>query len=210
MAVEIAKRISASDFSSIAEIIRAARARLPKVAWDHASAAAETETSPETREALREAAAGTRDAMRRLRTLLVEIHPPNLRASGLEAALDDLLAPLRTRGLRTTLGIDADVGLGEADERLVYRAAAEAIRNVDRHAEATSVDVSLRAGAHTVRLEVVDDGVGFSEAQRERRRDEGHVGLSLLEELAARAGATLVVGSTPGAGTTFALEVPRR
>jgi two-component system nitrate/nitrite sensor histidine kinase NarX len=61
-----------------------------------------------------------------------------------------------------------------------------------------------------VRLEVVDDGVGFTPAQRADRRDDGHVGLSLLEELAARAGAAVEVRSTPGAGTTFALEVPRR
>lgn len=174
------------------------------------SAAAEAETSPATRATLRDAAAGTRAAMRRLRSLLVEIHPPNLRASGLEAALDDLLAPLRTRGLETALSIDPEHRLDEADERLVYRAAAEALRNVDRHARATRVDVGLRADDGAVRLEVVDDGVGFSAEERERRREEGHVGLSLLEGLAEHAGAILEVRSTPGTGTTFALEVPRR
>ncbi len=59
-------------------------------------------------------------------------------------------------------------------------------------------------------LEVVDDGAGFTPEQRERRRAEGHVGLSLLEEQAASAGGELHVRSTPGAGTTFALELPRR
>jgi signal transduction histidine kinase len=174
------------------------------------SAAAETETSPATRETLREAAAGTRDAMRRLRTLLVEIHPPNLRASGLQAALDDLLAPLRTRGLRTGLSIDPDCRLSGDDERLVYRAAAEALRNVERHAKATSVEIALRSEGGRLRLEVADDGVGFSPEHRDRRREEGHVGLTLLEGLAEHEGASLDVRSTPGAGTTFALEVPRR
>jgi signal transduction histidine kinase len=173
------------------------------------SAAAEQGGSPETRETLRDAAAGTRDAMRRLRTLLVEIHPPNLRASGLEAALDDLLAPLRTRGIGTTLVIDPDAALGEEDERLVYRAAAEALRNVERHAQASRVEVSLRPADGAVRLEVADDGIGFSPEERGRRREEGHVGLSLLEELASHGGATVEVRSAPGAGTTFALEVPR-
>ena len=59
-------------------------------------------------------------------------------------------------------------------------------------------------------LEVVDDGVGFTTERRAERRDDGHVGLSLLEELAARADADVEVRSAPGAGTTFALEVPRR
>ena len=37
------------------------------------------------------------------------------------------------------------------------------------------------------RLVVRDDGAGFSHEERERRREEGHVGLSLLEELASAA-----------------------
>ena len=174
------------------------------------SAAAEQDASPEVRQALRDAAAGTREAMRRLRTLLVEIHPPNLRASGIDAALADLLAPLRARGLVTELDVEPGVTLGEEDERLVYRAAAEALRNVDRHARATRVAVALRESGTTVRLEVVDDGAGFAAEERSRRRDDGHVGLALLEDLAGRAGATVAVRSTPGAGTTFALEMPRR
>ncbi len=174
------------------------------------SAAAQGEGSAETREMLAGAATGTRNALRQLRSLLVEIHPPNLRASGLEAALADLLAPLRARGVRTELAVDADTRLTGEDERLAYRAAAEALRNVERHAAASAVAVRVRAEGDMVRLEVTDDGVGFTPAERERRREEAHVGLSLLEELAAGAGATLDVRSTPGAGTTVALELPRR
>ena len=118
-------------------------------------------------------------------------------------------APARGRSRGRALG-RARAELSEADERLVYRAAAEALRNVDRHARATRVSVALRTAGDAVRLEVVDDGVGFTTERRAERRDDGHVGLSLLEELAARAGADVEVRSTPGAGTTFALEVPRR
>ena len=172
------------------------------------SAAAQTEGSPGARETLRQAAAGTRDSMRRLRSLLVEIHPPNLRASGLEAALADLLAPLQARGAETSLTVDPALGLDEDAERIVYRAAAEALRNVERHADANRVAVAVEERDEGVRLVVVDDGVGFGPGDRERRREEGHVGLSLLEELAARAGGRLAVRSAPGDGTTFELELP--
>jgi len=172
------------------------------------SAAAETEGSAAARETLRQAAAGTRDSMRRLRSLLVEIHPPNLRASGLEAALADLLAPLRARGAETSLTVDPELGLDEEAERTVYRAAAEALRNVERHAGANRVAVAVEDRDEGVRLTVVDDGVGFGPGDRERRREEGHVGLSLLEELAERAGGRLAVRSAPGDGTTFELELP--
>ena len=172
------------------------------------SAAAQTEGSADARETLRQAAAGTRDSMRRLRSLLVEIHPPNLRASGLEAALADLLAPLRARGAETSLTVDPALGLDEGAERIVYRAAAEALRNVERHADANRVDVAVEGRDDGVRLVVTDDGVGFGPGDRERRREEGHVGLSLLEELAERAGGRLAVRSAPGDGTTFELELP--
>ena len=69
------------------------------------SAAAQAEPSATTRGTLAAAAAGTRGAMRRLRSLLVEIHPPNLRASGLEAALDDAAARLRARGVDVVLDL---------------------------------------------------------------------------------------------------------
>ena len=174
------------------------------------SAAAERETSAATRATLRDAAAGTREAMRRLRTLLVEIHPPNLRATGLEPALRDLLAPLAASGVATSLIVDPEAELDDEGERLVYRAAAEALRNVQRHAAASRVDVSVRTINDGVRLEVADDGVGFTPGDRERRLAEGHVGLSLLEQLASSAGAVVEVRSSPGGGTCVALEVPRR
>ena len=58
------------------------------------------------------------------------------------------------------------------------------------------------------RLVVRDDGRGFDPTERARRADDGHVGLSLLEELVRQSGGTLSVRSQPGEGTTVELEVP--
>ena len=146
--------------------------------------------------------------MRRIRSLIVEIHPPNLRAAGLEAAVRDLLAPLHAHGVETDLTVADDVALPEDVELLFYRAAGEALRNAERHAGARRVQVDIGAENGRARLVVRDDGAGFAVEDRERRRAEGHVGLTLLEELAARAGGTLRVESQPGAGTTFTLEAP--
>ena len=77
-----------------------------------------------------------------------------------------------------------------------------------RHAAASKVSIRVSCDNGLARLTVVDDGAGFTAAQREQSRAEGHVGLALLEELAARQGGRLDVGSAPGAGTTFVLEVP--
>lgn len=172
------------------------------------SAVADRAAPPELGGTLREAAGRTRDAIRRLRTLLVEIHPPNLRTAGLEAALADLLAPLRAAGIETSLDVPEELEVSPDTELLLFRAAGEAIRNVVRHAGARRVSVCVAGADGRVRLEVEDDGSGFDAEERERRRGEGHVGLSLLEELAASRGGRLAVRSAPGEGTSFELEVP--
>ena len=55
---------------------------------------------------------------------------------------------------------------------------------------------------------MTDDGRGFDAAQRADRAQEGHVGLTLLEDLVGQRGGTLVVRSSPGEGTTVEMEVP--
>ena len=175
-----------------------------------AADSADAGVSPEVRSTLREAAVGTRESMRRLRSLIVEIHPPNLLASGLEAALRDLVSPLPSRGIRVSLDVAEDLALDDETELLLYRAASEAIRNVERHAAASNASVTVGGENGRARLEIVDDGAGFTGAERERSRSEGHVGLSLLEELASRMDGTLDVSSEPGRGTSFTLEVPAR
>ena len=79
---------------------------------------------------------------------------------------------------------------------------------MQKHARARSVSVRVERTGERVRLEVTDDGAGVADEERARRRAEGHVGLSLLDELAAAAGGRLQVRSAPGSGTTFSMELP--
>jgi signal transduction histidine kinase len=161
--------------------------------------------------ALRASMATLRQGVRDLRTLLVEIHPPSLESAGLEAALSDLLSPLRAEGIATALHVDDRATVGSNGDALVYRVAREALRNAQRYAEAESVRIEVtRPAPETTRLVVTDDGKGFSPDDRARRAEEGHVGLTLLESLVRQSNGTLAVRSNPGRGTTVELEVPVR
>jgi signal transduction histidine kinase len=182
---------------------------LAGISYSLSAVAEQADTSPPARirSTIRDAADATRDAMRSLRSVIVEIHPPNLHASGLEAALADVLAPLAAEGVQTQIDVSTE-SLPEDVERLFYRAAGEAVRNVRRHAGASNVSVNVSSANGVARLVVVDDGSGFTASDRGRSRAEGHVGLSLLEEIAARMGGRLDVVSAPGSGTSFQLEVP--
>ncbi|MEA2246528.1 MAG: two-component system, NarL family, sensor kinase [Solirubrobacteraceae bacterium] len=158
---------------------------------------------------LRDSMGRLRQGVRDLRTLLVEIHPPSLESTGLEAALNDLLSPLQSDGIETDLHVDDRATAGSTGDALVYRVAREALRNVQKYAGAESVRIEVtRPEAHTTRLVVEDDGRGFSPDERERRGEEGHVGLTLLEGLVQQSNGRLAVRSEPGRGTTVELEVP--
>jgi two-component system NarL family sensor kinase len=84
------------------------------------------------------------------------------------------------------------------------------VRNVVAYADASAVSVDVDVADSTARLVVADDGRGFGPETRERRRAEGHLGLSLVEELAQQAGGSLAVDSGDGEGTRVRLEVPLR
>ena len=177
------------------------------------AAAAETSrnvASAETQGALTDGINNVRHVIRQLRSLIVEIHPPNLRSEGLRAAITDLTAHLGTRGIRMTLEIDSDVAIGQDAEELCFRAAQEGIRNVIAHSEATAVTVRFaQEGAKAV-LTVEDNGQGFDPSGRAIAAKDGHVGLSLLGELANDMGGVLHIQSAPGEGCLVRLEVPWR
>ena len=172
-----------------------------------ASTRAATNGSRDLGVALNDAAADTRQSIRQLRSLLVEIHPPNIHSVGLHAALSGLLAPLAAHGVAVDL--DMDVGdLSPDVEVMLFRAAQEGLRNVDQHAGAGSVSVKVTRHEDRVVLEVSDDGRGFSAADRERRSAEGHMGLRLIGDLAADRGGRVEVESEPGNGTRLRLVAP--
>jgi signal transduction histidine kinase len=201
------RRIASDLHDGVVQDLAGVAFGLAPLADDAARRGADAEAA-----ALRESTGRLRQGIRSLRTLLVEIHPPSLESAGLEAALDDLLSPLAATGVATRLTVDDRAAAGSAADPLAYRVAREALRNVAAHAGATQVTVRVErdAAAGALHLTVVDDGRGFDAAQRARRAGEGHLGMTLLQELVAQAGGTLEVRSRAGAGTTVALEVPIR
>jgi two-component system NarL family sensor kinase len=171
-----------------------------------AAAAKSLHGEPAVAASLDRVAAGVRQSMRSLRSTLVEIYPPNLHTEGLAAALGDLLAPLPGSGLSTSLEVPDTLDLRREVAAIVFRVAQESVRNTQRHAGATVLTVKVATTLETVILTITDNGRGFDPRQGAK---EGHVGLRLLNDLAAEAGGTYSPKSAPGAGTTIRLEVPR-
>lgn len=145
--------------------------------------------------------------MRTLRSAIVGIYPPNLQRAGLPSALSDLVARLRPQGIDAELEVELGEGFGEQVDTLIYRVCQEALRNVEEHAGAQHLRVSVRRESDLAVVEVADDGRGIVPEELERARDEGHVGLEILDDLVCDAGGVLTTRSGDGGGTIVRLEV---
>jgi signal transduction histidine kinase len=150
-------------------------------------------------------------AIRSLRTLVVDIYPPDLGVKGMQGAFDDLAQPLRDAGV--DMRVEVDAGAASTDvatdvSAMLYRCARECLINVAKHAQAQQASVSLAAAGATLVLTVDDDGVGLPPTGIDRRR-EGHLGLRLLADAVAGMGGRLLAASGPLGGTRIVVELPR-
>jgi signal transduction histidine kinase len=89
----------------------------------------------------------------------------------------------------------------------VKRIVEEAVRNAWEHACATLIDILVVWGPRELRLSVLDDGSGISQAILESGRKD-HFGLLGMQERAERIGGALYISSRKSGGTEIALIVP--
>lgn len=159
---------------------------------------------PETRAA----ASSLRAAVSSLRTSMSAIRPAAPDRDGLHAALDDACARARAAGLTVRTDVPDVVDASPAALTAVVRFVREAVWNAAQHADARQVDVQVRADGTDLRVTVSDDGVGFDPAVLQGPPRTGHLGTTLLREVAEDTGGALVVRTAPGAGTAWELTVP--
>jgi len=149
-----------------------------------------------------------RESINRLRRLMFDLHPASLEHSGLAAALRDLLAREEEEtGLLSKLD---DTRIEDELPPLVrttaYRIASEALVNVRKHSEATSVSVLLESIRLGSRVTISDNGKGFNPVKAPAAG--GHLGLTGMRERARIAGGGFEVKSQPGGGTEVKFWLP--
>jgi signal transduction histidine kinase len=121
---------------------------------------------------------------------LVELAQAWSRRSQVAAEVETTGSPCRTRP-------DVDAA--------VFRIAQEALTNVEKHARATRVHLTLSYLDDVLLLDVADDGIGFRAAASPPPTSYGLVGMR--HRLALLSG-TLTVESAPGLGTTVNAAIP--
>ena len=135
-----------------------------------------------------------------LRDLARGIYPPLLADRGLPAALE---AQARKSPVPVTVHPDGVGRYRQEVESAVYFSCLEALNNIAKYAEASSVRIRLTHAAGELRFEVEDDGRGFDPAAAAHGS-----GLQGIADRLSALGGTLVVRSRPGEGTTVGGRVP--
>lgn len=211
---ERARLLGAAVDASTAERRRIARdlhdgvvQDLAGTAFSLSALARDAATPVEGRATLDAAGRSLRASLRSLRSLLVEIHPPDLSADGLGPALEDLLAPAASAGIEASVAVTDVDGASDTAVALVWRVAQEAVRNAIRHGRPETLSVVVTGDDSVLVLDVSDDGAGFDP---DLPRPGHRYGLRGLTSLVEDAGGRLVVRSAPGDGTVVHLEVTKQ
>ncbi len=166
---------------------------------------------PDERE--REAVANLQSSLDRLSAAATDLDriarrlvPVRLEELGLLRALEaDAREFSLDTGIAALLRVSGDCAhLPERIELALYRVAQEALRNVHRHAQATSIELMLTRGAERVDLSVTDDGRGFDAAAAHAARG---LGLRNMQSRAEAAGGCLEIRSAHGA-TVVNVSIP--
>jgi signal transduction histidine kinase len=135
------------------------------------------------------------------------LHPAILEDLGLAEALrteGDLLA--RTASLDVTVDVDNVPRRLPPDIALcAFRIAQEALQNVNRHAQASAVGITLRTVNGLLYLTVRDNGIGFEPRQQ---RDRASLGHASMRERVRLVGGQVTIRSHPGLGTSIETQIP--
>lgn len=135
---------------------------------------------------------------------------PSMTGAGLASGIAALADGTR---LTTTIDVEtrilastADLSrVGDEARHELLHVVREGLSNVARHAHASRVEVAVTPADEGLRLEIIDNGVGFDPAAL---APGGHHGLVNLRERAANAGGRLEIDSQPGRGTRLVITIP--
>ena len=147
--------------------------------------------------------------LRGVRAYLSQLRPPLLADLGLSGAIHEAADQIAT-ALDIRVHVDLDEGvdsLPETVEVVTLRVIQEALQNVRKHAQPSSIRVRMAEDQGGWTVEIRDDGKGFN-------ADDGpvggrrHFGLQFMRERAELIGARFEVRSSPDLGTAVRMTIP--
>ena len=169
---------------------------------------ARKQTHEELRSSLEHLENRVRAAVQRLRKMVFELRPPALDQEGLASALRLYLEEFALdTGIEYELRNDLDNEPMNPTRVVLYRIAQEALTNVRKHSNASTIVVGLQREEEGFRMTLTDDGDGFDASSLEDH-NPGHIGVAEMRERAEMSGGTFRIDSTPGKGAKVSVWLP--
>jgi signal transduction histidine kinase len=142
-----------------------------------------------------------------IRRIIGRLSPLVLQELGLIAAVRKEAKDLaKSTGVKARVNLASDFGrLPGALETAIYRVVQEALHNVAKHADATSVVIEMSREGDRVHLAIQDDGVGITPKPNPGRQT---FGVSGMRERIATLGGKMTIVSSPGQGTRIEVDAP--
>ncbi len=159
---------------------------------------------------IEQAIAGLNNAIRDIRSYILDLRPRQLRGEDLIGGVHRLLHEFRANSnteIKLVVSDDILTDLPPDNASVLFHICQEALANIAKHSHASRAEVRLWTTSERVILEVLDDGEGFS--PKEKDSTIGH-GLSNMKTRAHRVGGELEINSETGKGTTVLAWVPRK
>jgi len=148
--------------------------------------------------------------MRQVREAIFSLSSAPVEPSHFRQAVRTLLKDVESVGITGNLQIWGDVHRLTADVTdALHQIIREAVINVRRHSQASSVFVGVRIEPEQVTAVVQDDGVGITDAVAETYRKNGaHLGLRGMESRAERLGGRLTLMPGDECGLILTATIP--
>ena len=146
------------------------------------------------------------------RSMAYALHPSSLEHIGLVDSLHTLVGSRADRcRWQVHWHVDEAIAgqLSYYQQVGIYRIAEEALRNVERHAQAPGIGIRLVADGASILFEVEDFGVGCVAADQESLRPERGLGLLGMRERARMIGGRLTFVSAPSKGSVVRVVLPK-
>jgi len=151
---------------------------------------------------------GLNQAIRDIRSYILDLRPRQLGNEGLLNGIKRLITEYRANTFSEVAftGSDDTKDLSHTQSLALFHICQEALANVAKHAKAKNVQVAVWATRERVLLEITDDGKGFDVDQVQA--SIGH-GLANMQTRAHAVGGEVDISSTIKGGTTILVWVPR-
>ena len=145
------------------------------------------------------------------RTLISQLSPPALSASGLPMALQWLTEQMQQHDLSVSLQVKTKIPTIPEDQALLlFQSVRELLFNCVKHAESHEATITLEQVDESLYIQIADRGVGFDLASPTKKECSPTSGFGLLSirERMLSLGGHFELASSPGNGTTAMLVLP--